>query len=167
MIERLKKDGMAKGLCQLWQNKLRDGVSVKRLVELYVRGIDFCIKNDYPTLDFIRENFKGKCELYGVYVDDQELELRNMPDVVLQGDCKGELTYDGYSVCRAFIRHNSDVTIKAYGNAHLTIDVFDNAILELSVAGTNARVLVNKYGDARVECSGVGVKVVSKNKKTY
>ena len=66
LIEQLKQDGIAKGLCQPWQNKLRDGVSMKRLVDLYVRGIDFCIKNDYPTLDFIRENFKGKCEPYGV-----------------------------------------------------------------------------------------------------
>ena len=167
LVQQLKQDGIAKGLCQPWQNKLRDGVSMKRLVDLYVRGIDFCIKNDYPTLDFIRENFKGKCEPYGVFVDEQELDLRNVPDVVLQGDCKGTLSYSGYSVCRAYIRHNSDATIKVYGNAYLTVDVFDNANLVLAVAGTNARVLVNKYGDARVECSGVGIKVVFKNKKTY
>ena len=55
----------------------------------------------------------------------------------------------------------------AAGNYTCTVDVFDNANLVLAVAGTNARVLVNKYGDARVECSGVGVKGFFKNKKTY
>ncbi len=140
---------------------------MKRLARLYVRGIDFCIKNDYPTLDFIRDNFKGKCEPYGVFVDEPALELRDIPDVVLNGNCKGTLTYGGFSVCRAFIRHNSNVNVKVRGFAHVTIDVFDDTTLVLAVAGTNARVLVNKYGNARVECSGVGVKIISKNKKTY
>lgn len=167
LIQQLKQDGVEKGLCQEWQNKLKEGVSMKRLVNLYVRGIDFCVGNDYPTLDFIRENFKGKCEPYGVFVDEKELQLLDVPDVVLQGECKGILTYDGYSVCRAYIRHSSDVTIKVSGNAHLTVDVFDDVTMKLDVVGSNARVLVNKYGDARVEFSGVGVKVVSQNKKTY
>ena len=159
LIEQLKQDGIAKGLCQPWQNKLRDGVSVKRLVDLYVRGIDFCIKNDYPTLDFIRENFKGKCEPYGVFVDEQELDLRNVPDVVLQGDCKGTLSYGGYSVCRAFIRHQSEAAIKVSGYACITIDVYDDAYLNLETVGSSSKVWVNVYGKARINHTGQGIKV--------
>ena len=159
LIEQLKQDGIAKGLCLPWQNKLRDGVSVKRLVDLYVRGIDFCIKNDYPTLDFIRENFKGKCEPYGVFVDEQELDLRNVPDVVLQGDCKGTLSYGGYSVCRAFIRHQSEAAIKVSGYACITIDVYDDAYLNLETVGSSSKVWVNVYGKARINHTGQGIKV--------
>ena len=61
LVQQLKQDGIAKGLCLPWQNKLRDGVSVKRLVDLYVRGIDFCIKNDYPTLDYNTPAFSDRC----------------------------------------------------------------------------------------------------------
>lgn len=168
VIRKLKEDGIVKGLCQPWQLKLRNGVSMKRLAELYVKGIDFCISNDYPTLDFIRANFKGKCEPYGIFVDEQHLNATNLPDAVLQGDCKGELHYNGFSVCRAYIRHNSEVTIKVRHNAHLTVDVFDNARLNLEVIGTKARVLVNVYGnDACVVSSGVGIKVSLRNQKTY
>lgn len=159
LIEQLKQDGIAKGLCQPWQNKLRDGVSVKRLVDLYVRGIDFCIKNDYPTLDFIRENFKGKCEPYGVYVDKQDLNLREQSNVVLLGGCKGALSYGGYSVCRAFIRHQSEAAIKVSGYACITIDVYDDAYLNLETVGSSSKVWVNVYGKARINHTGQGIKV--------
>lgn len=159
LIEQLKQDGIAKGLCQPWQNKLRDGVSVKRLVDLYVRGIDFCIKNDYPTLDFIRENFKGKCEPYGVYIDKRDLNLREQPNVVLLGGCKGALSYGGYSVCRAFIRHQSEATIKVSGYACVTIDVYDDSLLNLVTVGDHTRVWVKVYGKARINHTGQGIKV--------
>lgn len=165
MIEQLKQDGIAKGLCQPWQAKLKDGVSVKRLADLYVRGIDFCIKNDYPTLDFIRENFKGKCEPYGIYIDDHGLNLRELLNVVLLGGCKGTLSYGGYSVCRAFIRHQSEATVKVSGYACITIDVYDDALLNLETVGSNTKVWVNVYGNAQINNVGKGVKVQYKGTK--
>jgi len=60
LIEQLKTDGINKGLCRLWQRKLHNGLSTEELVKLYIKGIDFCISENYPTLDFLRENFKGK-----------------------------------------------------------------------------------------------------------
>ena len=166
LVEQLKQDGIAKGLCRPWQMKLRPGVSTKRLVELFIKGIDFCVKNDYPTLEFMRENFRGISEPYGAYVDDVVCE-RNKPDVVLNGYCKGTLEYDGYSVSRVVVRHTSKVSIKAFGYAHLTVDLFDDSTLDLVVAGTKARVIVNKYGNSNAEVSGTGVKVFFKNKNTY
>ncbi|MBQ7776907.1 MAG: hypothetical protein IJ379_13405 [Lachnospiraceae bacterium] len=166
LVEQLKQDGIAKGLCQPWQMKLKPGVSTQRLVKLFIRGIDFCVNKNYPTLEFMRENFKGNSEPYGAYVDDVVNE-KNLPDVVLNGDCKGTLVYDSYTVSRVVVRHTSKVSIKVFGYAHLTVDVFDDSALDLVVAGTRARVLVNKYGNSNVIVSGSGVKVVFKNKNTY
>lgn len=165
VIQQLKQDGIAKGLCQPWQNKLRDGVSVKRLVDLYVRGIDFCIKNDYPTLEFIRDNFKGKCEQYGVYIDDSVTE-KDRETIVLNGDCKAMLEYGGYSVSTVFVRHNSRASIVASEFANVTIDAFDNSHIVVAVAG-KAQMNVNLYGDASVEVIGNGVKIRKTNKRVY
>ena len=71
LVQQLKEDGKAKGLCRMWQMKLKTGLDYEQLIQLYIRGIDFCISENYPTLDFIREHFKGKCEVYGVFVDDE------------------------------------------------------------------------------------------------
>ena len=72
VVAQLKQDGIEKGLCRLWQMKLKSGLSVAELSDLYIRGIDFCVSEDYPTLDFMRSNFRGQCEPYGIYIDDEE-----------------------------------------------------------------------------------------------
>ena len=158
---------MAKGLCRLWQGKLREGLPLKELVGLYFRGIDFCISNDYPTLDFMRKEIKGKGEAYGVFVDDEVRGLRNWANVSLNGGCKALLEYDGFSVSRLYIRNTSDAGVCLSGHAFLTVDIFDDARLTIGAAGGGVVANVNVYGNARVEVIGSGVNVRYKNKKTY
>ena len=167
LVHQIKQDGIAKGLCRLWQMKLKPGLGVDSLAELYIRGIDFCIKNDYPTLDFLRTNFKGKCEDYGVYVDDEVVE-KNRKDVVLNGDCKAMLEYDGFAVSNIYIRHNSKASVNVGDHAIVTIDIFDNSYLAIAVAGEYAKVLVNVYGKATVEIAGgINIKIRYVGKDTY
>ena len=167
LVQQLKEDGKAKGLCRMWQMKLRTGLDYEQLIQLYIKGIDFCISENYPTLDFIREHFKGKCEVYGVFVDDEVTDKVNVPDVVLNGDCKAMLEYDGYSVSRVYARHDSHSAVNVSDNAIVTIDAFDNSYLYVAVAGTDAKVLVNLYGNAKADIEGVGIEVRQMNKNTY
>lgn len=146
LVEQLRKDGTDKGLCLLWQRKLRNGLDTEALVKLYIKGIDFCISEDYPTLDFLRTHFKGICEPYGVYVDEDMPTLVNKPDLVLNGDCRGLLEYDGYSVSRLYVRHTTETAVNVSDHAIVTIDIFDNSKLHLSVSGSDASVIVNVYG---------------------
>lgn len=141
-------------------------MSVEELAALYIKGIDFCISEDYPTLDFLRDNFKGSCEPFGVFVDD-EVEKRNAPDAVLNGDCKVFLEYDGFAVSRIFARHNTQGSVNVSDNAYVTIDAFDNTNLVIAVAGSDAQVIVNLYGNAQVEIIGSGVEIKKHNKTTY
>lgn len=167
LVQQLKTDGIEKGLCRMWQMKLKPGIGIEALVELFVRGIDFCVKKDYPTLDFMRKNFKGKCEPYGAYVDDEVIE-RNREDVVLNGDSKAMLDYDGYTVANVFVRHGSQAAITAADYAVVTVDVFDDAKVFVGTAG-NAQVLISVYGNATVEKANdcKGVSIVYKRKNTY
>lgn len=166
LVQQLKKDGIDKGLCRLWQMKLRQDIDYKSLIELYIRGIDFCIMNDYPTVDFIREHFKGKCEEFGVFIDD-DVEQKNAPNIVLNGNCRAFLEYDGYSVANIYARHNTRGSVNVSDNSIVTIDIFDDSELNIATAGDDAKVFVNVYGNANVECLGSGIKVINKNKKTY
>jgi len=166
LVQQLKKDGVEKGLCRLWQRKLIGELSTEELAKLYIKGIDFCISEDYPTVDFLREHFRGKCEQYGVYVDD-EVRENNLPDVVLNGDCKAMLEYDGYTVSRIYSRHNTRASVNVSDYAIVTIDAFDKSNLVVAVAGGNAQVFVNIYGDSQVQTIGSGIKVNYTNKKTY
>lgn len=167
LIQQLKEDGKAKGLCTEWQNKLVEGVSLQRLIHLYKRGIDFCVNNNFPTLDFIRQHFKGECEQYGVYVDEKELRLLNEDYSVLLGGCIADGEYNGFSVARLVLRHNSTMNIKVSGYAHLTIDLFDNSNITLNTAGDKAKVLVCKYGSSTATYNGSGVKIIQKGTNSY
>ena len=166
LAEQLRTDGTAKGLCQLYQTKLGACSSVEELVKLFIKGIDFCVNNDFPTLDFMRENFKGKSEPYGAFVDD-EVDASNLTHAVLNGACLACLDYNGYKVARVYARHTSVAAVTVSGHAIVTIDAFDKSELHVAVAGNDARVLVNVYGDAKVECLGNGIKVLNNNKNTY
>jgi len=166
LVNQLRADGVTKGLCQLYQLKLKGSRDIEALVKLFIKGIDFCVKNDYPTLEFMRQNFKGKAEPYGGFVDDEVIK-ENLPNAVLNGECKAMLKYTGYSVSRLFVRHTSQAAVNVEDFANVTIDVFDNAPLYLAVAGTNAKVFVNVYGDAQVECNGSGIQLEYKHKNTY
>lgn len=172
LIEQLKKDGIDKGLCRLWQGKLKAGLSTEELAKLYIKGIDFCISEDFPTLDFLREHFKGKCEPYGVYVDDDVPNIKNAPNLVLNGACRAMLEYDGFTVSNLYVRHNSEVAVIASDNAMLTIDLFDNAKLHISVVGDETRVNINVYGrNPEIDYIGLSslakVKTIFNDKPTY
>lgn len=157
----------SKGIVPFMANEAQTGFGRGFPAELYIRGIDFCIKNDYPTLDFLRTNFKGKCEPYGVYVDDEVVE-KNRKDVVLNGDCKAMLEYDGFAVSNIYIRHNSKASVNVGDHAIVTIDIFDNSYLAIAVAGKYAKVLVNVYGKATVEIvGGINIKIRYVGKDTY
>lgn len=166
VIELLKTDGASKGLCEIWQKKLKSETSIKRLSEMFIRGIDFCISENYPTLEFMRDNFKGKCEPYGIFIDDDGVSLLNKENVVLNGGCKANLMFDGYSVSRVFVRHDSTVKIHAQDHSMVTVDAFDNSYIKIA-SNDRASVLVFIHGEAKVDYSGTGVKVIQKNKNTY
>ena len=165
-IKQLRVDGVSKGLCGDWQKKLSKNSGVKRLSELYMRGIDFCISEDFPTLEFMIENFKGKCEPYGIFINDSVREV-NVPDVVLNGCCDARLQYDQYSVSRLYVRHESQASVTVSDNAIITIDAFDNAFIDIETVGDKCRAIINLYGNATITHKGSRIKIHKKNKQTY
>ncbi|HBG40091.1 MAG TPA: hypothetical protein DDW85_01590 [Porphyromonadaceae bacterium] len=166
LINTLKRDAIDKGLCRRWQLKFNSRMSYQELSEMYIKGIDFCICEGYPTIDFMRKNIRSKCEKYGIFIDSKDINLKNVPDIVLNGECRAELQYDGFSVSRIFIRHTAEATIVVSGHAYLTIDAFNFSRIKVKTI-ENARVLINQYGNSVSECEGDGIKINFKNKKTY
>lgn len=167
LADQLRQDGIAKGLCTPWQKKLKSGMEISAMVDLFIRGIDFCIKHNYPTLEFMRDNFKGRCEQYGAFVDDEINDRKNAPDTVLNGNCRAMMEYDGFTVSRIFVRHNSEAAIIVSENAIVTIDAFDHANLVVATSGDKCQCIVNLYGKSQVKGIGSFIKINKMNKEVY
>ena len=163
----LAKEAKKNGICEEWYQDLRTSDDKDKLLGLYIKGIDFCLSNDYPTNEYIRNNFKGRMEAYGIHLDE-ELSCTNERTVVALGVCSGDIENSGFTVSEVFLKHSSILTLVARDNSFTMIDMFDNSGLSI-VAHDNAKVVINHYGGEIVfeKHENAQIKIREKHKKTY
>ena len=165
LARRAKKDG----ICKPWYNELKSLQDKKAMIEMYLKGIDFCLANDYPGNDFIRKHFKGEMESFGVFLDD-EIDIENKRKCVCLGMTSGRIVVSGFKTCEIFVKHNAKLDIYAKDNAFVIIDVFDNSEVRIH-ANDRAKVCVNRYignnAGIKDEADEAFVKIREKQKKTY
>lgn len=164
----LLRTGIAHDLCKPWQKMLTDARDKATLVQMYMRGIDFCFSNDFPTVAYIEKNFRGVCEKYGLYVNERA-ELHNVREAAFVGRCEAVCRYDGYEVAALYAKDQSALTVVACGRAIVTIDCFGDSRIGIEAAG-DAQVNVYRYGNSKVEYRaepGAKVIISDKNKETY
>lgn len=94
LSKELARQAKAKGICTPWHNELQNLQNKEAMVEMYLKGIDFCLANDYPQNDFIREHFKGVMEKQGVFLDDN-IKVENKPKCVCLGKTCGRIEAKG------------------------------------------------------------------------
>lgn len=155
-------------ICQEWHTELKGLDDKKTMIQMYLKGIDFCLSNDYPSNEYIRANFKGIMEQFGVFLDDS-IELVNTTKCVALGVTKGRIEINNFGASEIFVKHTSELTIIAKGDAFVMVDIFDNAVIHVQ-AHDRAKVCINRYGNAVVDHmqSDCGmVKIIEKLKKTY
>ena len=118
VTKQLAEAAQANGICTPWLNELKTLENKDALVDMYIRGLDFCIAHDYPSNDFIRRHFKGTMETHGVFLDDA-IELQNQCKCIALGETTGRVAADGYSVVEVWAKHQSSLNITAKDNAWL------------------------------------------------
>jgi hypothetical protein len=156
------------GICKEWHDNLTGLSDRHAMAEMYLKGIDFCLANDYPANDFIKRHFGDVIHTHGIFVDE-EMAGKDLRKCVLLGRCRGRLEQGGFGTSEVFVKHRSTVEIVARGHAFVMVDAFDNAVVNVQ-ASDHARVCVNLYGDAIANSSSEGtatVKVLHKHHKTY
>lgn len=163
----LAKQAKVKGICEEWHKQLKDLTDKHDMVDMYIRGIDFCLSNEFPGNEYIRKNFKGIMEEQGVFLDDN-ITLVNFRRCVALGTTKGSIKTTLYKVCEVFAKHESRLNVIAEDNAFVEIDMFDNSVVSVVSSG-KAKVYINHYGgNITINEQGEStIKIVEKNKKTY
>lgn len=160
----LAEEAKRKGICEDWHKELSRMNNKDSMVQMYIRGLDFCISNNYPSHDYMRSNFKGVMEKYGVFLDDRIDEV-NPKIVVCHGATSGNIIYYGYTAGEIIVKDTSEITITASDDSFVMIDVFDDALVDV-IASDNAKVCINRYaGGAVINTSKSDNAVIKENRK--
>ncbi|MCM1295792.1 MAG: hypothetical protein NC311_09650 [Muribaculaceae bacterium] len=110
-----------KGICVDGYAQMRTD-NVEELVGYYIQNPDWCLERDYPTLDFLRENFSD-IEDKGIYIDKT---------------FHGEILNDR----QAYIFHNCKGTIKVGLNVEM-------AIIPMLYVANNCRLRIIGIGECK------------------
>lgn len=168
IAKELASEAKKNGICETWYKELKTLEDKKAMLEMYVKGIDFCLSHDFPSNDYIRANFKGVMEDFGVFLDDN-ISLLNPRRCIALGSTKGRIEIGSYGICEIFAKHDSELAIIVKDNTFVVIDVFDNSVIHVH-AQDRAKVHVNLYEGGKITTEKVGdavIKIVEKHKKTY
>lgn len=145
----LKVEAIKNGLCQQWQSEWNDETT-QSLIDKYLKGIDFAIEHNYPSNEFIEENFDKDILLANnIFVNDEVRGTNIGTPIVINGKSKGMLTFDEYGVATIYIRHDSEVSISCKDLSKVWVHVYDNAKVHI-VATDVAKVYCYKHSN---ECT--------------
>lgn len=139
--ETLRSEAIDLGLCQKWQNDWRGNKNPGQLIEMFKRGIDFCLERRWPSCDWIRANF-----------DVVELHHHNL--CIKEKDAQLTVS-EGVVVVR-----ESTAKIMVERNAVVTIHCQDCPGVEV-VLGKGARAFIHLY-NTKCQCNSSSMYSVAK-----
>lgn len=116
-------------LCKEWTQEWQDDSDIDVLLDKYIRGFDFCVKNDYPPLDFCRRNFlDGDLLRHNIYLDKKvKKEILHSGYYVFLGDSEGDVLVNGYVAVTIYCRHNCRINVHAVGGARVFVTYYDDS----------------------------------------
>ena len=152
--KQLKSQAESLGACEKGLNGL-EKLNEHELINRYIHFIDFAIAVNWPSNEFIKENFdRSLLEHNNIYVD-AEFERRNARQVVvIQGESKGVLLFDGLTTSDVYIRHDSEVTIDCSRLSKIFISVYDNAKIHVTQRDGASVYVYLHGGNCSVESDG-------------
>ena len=110
----LRGHAVSYGLCTQWQGDWQNNKSQQELIGMYIRGIDFCIEHDYPTVEYIKGNFdRSLLHQNHIFVDEPVIGGDNGV-YVLNGKCSG-LNFSlrlNLQLLLSYLRHDSELTLE-------------------------------------------------------
>lgn len=146
----LRNKAVSLGLCDTWQKKWVKDKTPQQLIDMYKKGIDFCLESNYPDNKFIKENFtKDILSKNNMFVDEDFYVLNPENDCVILGESQGKLIFDGYAVRDIYINGNADVEIEASDFAKIFVNVYDDAQVVV-IQKKNSVIHVYKHGTGEV-----------------
>ena len=144
----LREQAVNLGLCEEWQNEWIGKLKDNELIARYKKGIDFSIQHDWPSVDYIKQNFKSvDLQKNGIYCDEHVVDAPLPKDgvMVFLGYCTGRIEIGGYDVATIYVRHKCSLDIRVKRFARVRICLYDKARVSV-IGGSASDTYVYRYG---------------------
>lgn len=118
--------------------------TMESLINMFMENARFSIEKNVPPLDYLIEHFKGHCERYGLWVNDDNVYSKNKQYVMFAGESSGKIYIDDQSIplYRIYVRHDSHVDI--------VVNCMTLVFISLCGGGTSCHVKVEHPAGAAV-----------------
>ncbi|MCM1223079.1 MAG: hypothetical protein NC548_52365 [Lachnospiraceae bacterium] len=127
--EILRSEAIGLGLCQQWQSDWRANKNTGELIEMFKRGIDFCLEHRWPSCEFIKANF-DKVELHdhNVYVGENVTGTVLSDGVAVIRECNGVIHTGRNSVTTIHCQDSKIISIKAGRGARVFLHLYNSTV---------------------------------------
>ena len=142
--ELLKNQAIGLGLCQQWQDEWGNP-DVDALCNKFIRGIDFCIKHDFPKLEEVNSLFQREdLERNGIFSHSNTKSVsKAQKHVIAMGEAEVDIYVPSYGVCDIYVRHNSKVNLHVGTRSFVYFTILDNGTVTIK----------EKQDGAKIKCS--------------
>lgn len=137
--------------------------SERELVEAYKRYIEFSIDKNWPSDEYIKENFNEDILHEKNVFIREHVNVIDGSGVIVLNSCTGAIDIHGYAVATIYVRGESNVTIRCSELSKSHIYVYDDAKVNISVSAT-AHAFCIDYGKNTLVTSSPGVIIKKRNK---
>lgn len=128
----LRDKAVELGLCDQWQGLWSNDWSDSKIIAKYKEGIDFCLANDFPSVEYIKSHFnKQDLRNGGIFVDDKHSVL-NAKMIVVRGCSDITARYNGNTVAEVYVTDNSKLRLYAKNHCHVILHILGNAQVDIS-----------------------------------
>jgi hypothetical protein len=162
---KLRESARKFGLCDQWYNNWNDDIGKEGLIEMYLRGLDFCIKHRWPTKTFIKQNFtQDFLRRHGILVDDtrsypvRDENRRQMylKEYVLLGNSHATIRYSFRPhMCQVWVCDNANVTVDVKYGAYILIHLFDKSSADVKTDLVSNVCVIRHTPDVKVKKEGI------------
>lgn len=149
MSKMLKVCAMQAGMCDKFTKEWADSSSPEEIIDKFKRGLDFCIKNDWPSSELVHDFFERDfLKAHHIYDAEEAFSAGGYNDVatIVQHGSTGELRFGGFDTTTIWVRHDSELFVSACGHAVIFVHVYDDAHVTVEQSG-DARITVKRHSD--------------------
>jgi hypothetical protein len=165
LSKKLKAEAIGNGLCKQWTDEWEDNSNKLVLAEKFKRGLDFCIKHDWPSREELDDIVDAEFNSYGIYndqnvsiVNNQSMSGETTPldevcEFVLNGECNANIVVHGTTTI-VWVRHDSEATVLVSGDGTAYVKCLDNASVKIR-CGLKGKAYCYRYSEnARIDAKG-------------